>query len=105
MNALKYWFVDENNKAACRYMIVDAYNTDSTIHYYLKNGFKPLYKSEQSEKEAFGISEDDVLRKPCHVFRLEDEMQIKNFHISPHLIVGVKIKLYLCSNVRTLTSC
>ena len=29
----------------------------------------------------------------------------KNFHISPHLIVGVKIKLYLCSNVRTLTSC
>lgn len=35
MEALKYWFVDENNKAACRYMLVDAYNTDSTIHYYL----------------------------------------------------------------------
>ena len=31
MNALKYWFVDENNKAACRYMLVDAYNTVSTI--------------------------------------------------------------------------
>ena len=56
MNALKYWFVDENNKAACRYMLVDAYNKDSTIHYYLKNGFKLLYKTEQSEKDAFGIS-------------------------------------------------
>ena len=39
MNAFKYWFVDENNKAACRYMLVDAYNKESTIHYYLKNGF------------------------------------------------------------------
>lgn len=47
MDALKYWFVDENNKAACRYMLVDAYNTDSTIHYYLKNGFKPLYRDIQ----------------------------------------------------------
>lgn len=43
-------------------MLVDAYNTDSTIHYYTKNGFKPLYKTEQSEKYAFGISEDDALR-------------------------------------------
>ena len=24
-------------------MLVDAYNTESTIHYYIKNGFKPLY--------------------------------------------------------------
>lgn len=46
MNALKYWFVDENNKAACRYMLVDAYNLPSIIHYYLKKGFKPLYKTE-----------------------------------------------------------
>lgn len=62
MNALKYWFVNENNKAACRYMLVDAYNTVSTIHYYVKNGFKPLYKTEQSEKSAFGIREDETLR-------------------------------------------
>lgn len=52
-------------------MIVVAYNTDSTIHYYLKNGFKPLYKSEQSEKEAFGISEDDVLRSRVMFFDLK----------------------------------
>lgn len=71
MKALKYWFVDENNKAACRYMLVDAYNTDSTIHYYLKNGFKPLYKTEQSEKNAFGISEDDALRSRIMFFDLK----------------------------------
>lgn len=62
MDALKYWFVDENNKAACRYMLVYAYNTESTIHYYLKNGFKPLYKTEHSEKEAFNIPDDESLR-------------------------------------------
>lgn len=71
MDALKYWFVDENNKAACRYMLVDAYNMDSTIHYYTKNGFKPLYKSEQSEKDAFGISEDDSLRSRIMFFDLK----------------------------------
>ncbi len=41
-------------------MLVDAYNTESTIHYYIKNGFKPLYKTEESEKNAFGLSYDDV---------------------------------------------
>ena len=71
MNALKYWFVDENNKAACRYMLVDAYNIESTIHYYIKNGFKPLYKTEQSEKDAFGISEADLLKSRVLFFDLK----------------------------------
>lgn len=71
MDVLKYWFVDENNKAACRYMLVDAYNMESTIHYYLKNGFKPLYKTEQSEKDAFGISENDALRSRIMFFDLK----------------------------------
>lgn len=39
-------------------MLVDAYNTESTTHYYQKNGFKPLYRSEEGEKEAFGIPSD-----------------------------------------------
>lgn len=52
-------------------MLVDACNTDSTIHYYIKNGFNPLYKSEQSEKDAFGISEDDVLRSRVMFFDLK----------------------------------
>lgn len=71
MDALKYWFVDENNKAACRYMLVDTYNLEPTIHYYLKNGFKPLYKTEQSEKDAFGIPEKDSLKSRVMFFDLK----------------------------------
>lgn len=71
MEVLKYWFVDENNKAACRYMLVDAYNTESTIHYYLKNGFRFLYKTEQGEKDAFGISSEEDLRSRILFFDLK----------------------------------
>lgn len=71
MDALKYWFVDENNKAACRYMLVDAYNTESTTHYYQKNGFKPLYRSEEGEKEAFGIPSDYPLKSRIYYFDLK----------------------------------
>lgn len=71
MEVLKYWFVDENNKAACRYILVDAYNIGSTIHFYLKNGFKPLYKTEKSEKDAFGISNDDILKSRVMFFDLK----------------------------------
>lgn len=71
MDVLKYWFVDENNKAACRYILVDAYNTDGIIHYYLKNGFKPLYKTEEGEKEAFGIPEEELLKSRILFFDLK----------------------------------
>ena len=71
MDVIKYWFVDENNKAACRYMLVDAYNSEATLHYYLKNGFKPLYKTEQSEKNAFGISDEEVLKSRVMYFDLK----------------------------------
>lgn len=71
MDALKYWFVDENNKAACRYMLVDAYNTDATLHYYTKNGFKPLYKTESREKEAFGIPQEESLKSRILFFDLK----------------------------------
>lgn len=71
MDALKYWFVDENNKAACRYMLVDAYNSESTLHYYQKNGFKPLYKTENGEKDAFGISSHETLKSRIFFFDLK----------------------------------
>lgn len=71
MEALKYWFVDENNKAACRYMLVDAYNTDSTLHFYQANGFKPLYKTEDAEKKAFGIPNDEKLKSRIFYYDLK----------------------------------
>ena len=62
MDVMKHSFVDENNKAACRYMLVDAYNTEPTLHYYYKNGFKTLYKTVESEKKSFGIPDDEDLK-------------------------------------------
>lgn len=52
-------------------MLVDAYNSDSIIHYYVKNGFKPLYKTEESEKETYGIPKDEVLRSRIMFFDLK----------------------------------
>lgn len=71
MDVLKESFVDENNKASCRYMIVDAYNVEPTLHYYLKNGFKPLYKTIESEKTAFKVSENEQLRSRILYFDLK----------------------------------
>lgn len=71
MDVLKYWFVDENNKAACRYMMVDAYNTASTLHFYEKNGFKPLYRSEEAERQSFGIPEAEALKSRIYYFDLK----------------------------------
>lgn len=71
IEVLKYWFVDENNKAACRYMLVDAYNKEAIIHFYVKNGFKSLYKMEQSEKDAFGIPNTEDLRSRILFFDLK----------------------------------
>lgn len=71
MDVLKHSFVDENNKAACRYMLVDAYNVESTLHYYMKNGFKPLYKSVASEKDSFGISQEEELKSRILFFDLK----------------------------------
>ena len=71
MQALKYWFVDENNKAACRYVLVDAYNTEATLHFYVKNGFKPLFKTEYAEKESFAIDTSEKLKSRIMFFDLK----------------------------------
>lgn len=71
MDALKYWFIDENNKAACRYLIVDAYNSDATKKFYSKNGFKALYKTEEAEKKAFGIEDNEELKSRIYFFDLK----------------------------------
>lgn len=72
MDVLKESFVDENNKASCRYMIVDAYNVEITLRYYAKNGFKPLYKTEESEKEAFKIPAGEQLKSRILFFDLKN---------------------------------
>ncbi len=54
MDFIKRWFRFDN-KTGCRFIIVDAYNSEATIHYYLKNGFKFLLDDERLEAKYMGI--------------------------------------------------
>ena len=48
MDVIKSWFI-KNNKTGCRFIIVEAYNTQPTLKYYEKNGFKYLFSTEKQE--------------------------------------------------------
>ena len=49
MQILKFWFIEPDNKAAVRYLAVDALNNSRTLNYYEKNGFAYLFKDEEQE--------------------------------------------------------
>lgn len=71
LELLKYWFLDESNKAACRYLLVDAYNSERTLCFYERNGFKMLYKTEEREREAFHVERDRQLNSRIMYFDLK----------------------------------
>ena len=55
MDILKMWFILPDNKAACRFLAVDSYNTPHTVHYYQKNGFEFLFSTEEQEAKNSDI--------------------------------------------------
>lgn len=46
---IKGWFMSHDNKSGCRFVIVDAINAPEVISFYQKNGFQPLFTSEEQE--------------------------------------------------------
>lgn len=48
MNFIKMW-LGHGGKAGCRFLIVDARNSEDTLAYYEKNGFCYLFPSEEME--------------------------------------------------------
>lgn len=48
---IKIWFIEPLNKSGCRFVIVDAYNTPSTMAFYEQNGFTTVFSTEQQEKD------------------------------------------------------
>lgn len=44
LDFVKDWFRSEDNKTGCRFIVVDAYNNDKTLHFYEKNGFSHCIK-------------------------------------------------------------
>ena len=67
---IKYWFLDPYNKTGCRYVLVDAYNSPSTIRFYESNGFATVFSSEEQEKEYRQIAEERPLNTRLMYFDL-----------------------------------
>ena len=71
LNFIKGWFCSSDNKTGCRFIVVDAYNNPQTLHFYEKNGFKPLYKSEREEREFLELTETEPLETRFLFFDLK----------------------------------
>ena len=71
LDFLKGWFCSLDNKSGCRFIVVDAYNNEKTLHFYEKNGFKPLYKTEQEERDFLELKPEETLETRFMFFDLK----------------------------------
>lgn len=71
LDFVKDWFRSEDNKTGCRFIVVDAYNNEKTLHFYEKNGFKPLYKNEREERDFLELGCDEPLETRFMFFDLK----------------------------------
>jgi ribosomal protein S18 acetylase RimI-like enzyme len=70
MDFIKSWMLDPSNKTACRYLTVDAYNNGRTFKFYEANGFKPIFSSNNQEKEYIGLPPEKDLKTRFMYFDL-----------------------------------
>lgn len=70
MSFVKDWFVDNDNKTGCRYILVDAVNSQHTLAYYERNGFNPLFRNIEDEKNFYHIKETEDLKTRMYYFDL-----------------------------------
>lgn len=67
---IKAWFVDNNNKTGCRFIVVDSYNDEKPLNYYNRNGFNFVFSSEEQEKEHLKLSSDSLIKTRLLYFDL-----------------------------------
>lgn len=60
VNFIKLWFLDDDNKTGCRFLVVDAYNKPDVLSFYERNGFKYLYASEEDERKATQVDSGTI---------------------------------------------
>ncbi len=60
VNFIKLWFLDNDNKTGCRFLVVDAYNKPEVLSFYERNGFKYLYATEEDERNATQVDDDNI---------------------------------------------
>ena len=71
LDHVKDWFRSSDNKTGCRFIVVDAYNNERTLHFYERNGFKTLYKTEQEERDFLQLDPDEALETRFMFFDLK----------------------------------
>ena len=60
VNFIKLWFLDDENKTGCRFLVVDAYNKPEVLSFYERNGFKYLYATEEDEINATQVHDNRI---------------------------------------------
>lgn len=73
LDFIKGWFRSIDNKTGCRFIVVDAYNNPQTIHFYEKNGFKLLYKTEDEERYFLELEDVEPLETRFMFFDLKNK--------------------------------
>jgi len=71
LDYIKDWFRSSDNKTGCRFLVVDAYNNERTLHFYERNGFKTLYKTEKEERDFLKLKNKDPLETRFMFFDLK----------------------------------
>ena len=71
LDFVKDWFRSETNKTGCRFIVVDAYNNERTLHFYEKNGFKLLYRTEEEERLFLELTPEESLETRFMFFDLK----------------------------------
>lgn len=61
LDFVKLWFLNNDNKTGCRFIIVDAVNEERVISFYEKNGFLPLFTNEEQEFLYTGGKKGDIV--------------------------------------------
>lgn len=72
LNFIKSWFIDDQNKTGCRFLVVDAYNDKALLNFYEYNGFEFLFSSESQEAENLGYSPNTILKTRLMFFDLKN---------------------------------
>ena len=54
----------------CRFLTVDAYNNETVLKFYEKNGFKCIFSTEKQEKEHIGLPPERDLKTRLMYFDL-----------------------------------
>lgn len=68
------WFVKDDNKSGCRFLLVDAYNNPMTLNFYERNGFLYLFSTEAQEAGSLTLPIDTKLKTRIMFYDLLDSI-------------------------------